>query len=243
MKAIVSAVLVSCASLAMAAGASVDVQDLIKKTDQYRANSPNLQVETRIEVFGRDGGVDKRRDYMVLKEGNRKTLVLMASPVEKGQKILMLGNDFWMFLPSSQRPIRITPTQKLLGEASTGDIATLSWSDDYAGTIVGEEPCGPQTCLHLTLTGQRKGLTYQRIELWVGKDKKEPVKADLYVQSEKLAKTATFAVANGIVTHMDLQDLVSNHKMTRVTYLTRKNRSIPAEWMNPMFLARNPDLE
>ncbi|HEU4843171.1 MAG TPA: outer membrane lipoprotein-sorting protein [Burkholderiaceae bacterium] len=231
----------ACAIQAQAA--APDVQELIRKADYYRSSSANVQVQTRIEVFARDGSMEKRRDYLVLAESDHKTLVLMQSPAEKGQKVLMLGDDFWMFMPSSERPIRITPTQKLLGEASTGDIATLSWSEDYTGEAAGEEPCGAQTCLHLVLNGKRKGLTYQRIELWLGKARKEPVKADLYVQSEKLAKTATFVMENGMVGYMDLQDLVSNHKMTRVTYLSRKNRSIPTEWLNPMFLARNPDLE
>ena len=46
----------------------------------------------------------------------------MQSPAEKGQKVLMLGDDFWLLMPDSQRPLRITPMQKLLGDASTGDI-------------------------------------------------------------------------------------------------------------------------
>ncbi|MBA5606573.1 outer membrane lipoprotein-sorting protein [Duganella sp. FT3S] len=231
----------ACATLAQAA--TPDAQEMIRKADYYRASSSNVQVQMRIEVYARDGSLEKRRDYMVLTETGHKTLVLMQSPSEQGQKVLMLGDDFWMFLPSSQRPIRITPTQKLLGEASTGDIATLSWSEDYTGQVVGEEACGAQTCVHLTLNAKRGGLTYQRIELWLGKAKKEPVKADLYVQSEKLAKSASFAMENGMVSYMDLQDLVSNHKMTRVTYLSHKERAIPTEWLNPMFLARNPNLE
>jgi hypothetical protein len=30
----------------------------------------------------------------------------------------MLGDDFWLLLPGSQRALRITPSQKLLGDAS-----------------------------------------------------------------------------------------------------------------------------
>ena len=50
---------------------------------------------------------------------------------------------------------------KLLGDASTGDIATLSWSGDYRAELVGEEPCQPneqaRQCLHLSLHATRKG--------------------------------------------------------------------------------------
>jgi hypothetical protein len=161
----------------------------------------------------------------------------------------MLGDDFWLLMPDSQRPLRITPMQKLLGDASTGDIATLSWADDYDGRLVGEERCEPgnQPCLHLTLTATRKGVSYQRIELWLGKTHAEPLKADLYVLSDKLAKQARFVLdkpqAPTQVNEMVLVDQVSNHKTTHVRYLARKERDTPPEWFNPMFLARNAKLD
>jgi len=161
--------------------------------------------------------------------------------------VLMLGDDFWLLMPSSQRPLRITPTQKLLGDASTGDVATLRWSEDYTAELVGEERCGDQACLHLTLTAARKGVTYQRIGLWIGAVKHEPLRADLYVQSEKLAKQARFVMdrpdAPTTMTEMVLTDQLANGRETRVKYLSRKVRSVPEAWLNPMFLARNPGLE
>jgi hypothetical protein len=174
----------------------------------------------------------------------------MQSPAEKGQKVLMLGDDFWLLMPGSQRPLRITPSQKLLGDASTGDIATLSWSDDYTGSIAGEEPCLPeskQLCRHLSLQAARKGVSYQRIELWLGKTRHEPVRAELYVQSDKLAKQARFVFdrpdAPTLVSEMVLLDQLSNHKETRVRYVARQPKVVPEAWLNPMFLARNPGLE
>ena len=200
--------------------------------------------------------MDKERRYTVFTQAQHRSLVLMKSPSEQGQKVLMLGDDFWLLMPGSQRPMRITASQKLLGEASTGDIATMSWSDDYSGTLVGEESCKPEAevdsatarpCLHLSLTANRKGVTYQRIELWLGKARHEPLKADLYVQSDKLAKQARFIFdkpnAPTLVTEMRLQDQLSNHKETRVQYGARVAKQVPEAWLNPMFLARNPSLE
>ena len=241
-----------------------DITALLKDADHFRMSADNLQVETQVTVFNTDGSPDKERRYTVFAQAERKSLVLMQSPVEKGQKVLMLGDDFWLLMPGSQRPLRITPMQKLLGDASTGDIATMSWADDYAGKLLGEEPCAPakteasgatpllapsasQTCLHLSLNATRKGVTYQRIELWVGKTRFEPVRADLYVLSDKLAKQASFVMdkptAPTQVTEMVLFDQVSNRKTTHVRYLSRKPRQVPAEWLNPMFLVRNPPLE
>ncbi len=227
-----------------------DITPLLQAADRYRMSADNLQVETHVNVFNADGSADKERRYTVFAQSDRKSLVLMQSSVEKGQKVLMLGDDFWLLMPNTQRPLRITPMQKLLGDASTGDIATMNWAGDYNGQVVGEEPCQPEsksTCLHLSLQASRKGVTYQRIELWIGKARHEPVRADLYVQSDKLAKHARFVMDKPTnpsnVAEMVLVDQLSNKKETRIKYLNRKDRTVPAEWLNPMFLARNATLE
>jgi outer membrane lipoprotein-sorting protein len=239
--------LLALAAAATLAHADLDVPTVLKAADRYRAGAENLQVETQVTVLNRDGSTDKERRYTVFAQAQHKSLVLMRSPAEAGQKVLMLGDDFWLLLPGSQRPLRITPMQKLLGDASTGDIATMSWAEDYTGTLVGEEQCGEQKCLHLSLRSARKGLTYARIELWVGKARSEPLKAELYVQSDKLAKLASFVFDRTDkptqVTEMVLSDKLSSHKETRVRYVSRQPKQVPEAWLNPMFLARNPSLD
>jgi hypothetical protein len=232
---------------ATAAHAEPSAADLVKDADRYRMSATNMQVETQINTFAADGSPDKERRYTVFVQAKRQSLVLMQSPAEKGQKVLMLADDFWLLMPSSQRPMRITPMQKLLGDASTGDIATMSWADDYTATLVGDETCDDTPCVHLKLAATRKGVSYQRIELWVGRQRHEPIRADLYVQSDKLAKQARFVMDKAdkptTMTEMVLKDQLSNHKETRVRYLSRKERTVPEAWLNPMFLARNASLE
>ena len=246
---------VKVAVLALVAGqarAAEEVPALLEDADRYRTGADNLQVETEVTVLNRDGSLDKERKYTVFAQAGRKSLVLMRSPAEAGQKVLMIGDDSWLLLPVSQRPLRITAAQKLLGDASVGDIATLSWAEDYRGQLVGEERCegvsgDARACLHLSLQAARKGVSYQRIELWIGKARHEPVRADLYVQSEKLAKQARFVVdkpaAPTRVDQMVLLDQLGNHKETHVRYLSRQARTVPEAWLNPMFLVRNPSLD
>ena len=247
--------LISLLCLTGPALAADDVATLLADADRYRTGSDNLVVETQVSVFGRDGSLDKERRYTVYAQGGHRSLVLMRSPAEAGQKVLMLGDDFWLLMPGSQRPMRITPSQKLLGDASTGDIATLRWAEDYSGNLVGEERCesvtptagAAQPCLHLSLQAARKGVTYQRIELWIGKRYHEPLRAELYVQSDKLAKQARFFTDRPsqprLVEEMVLLDQLASHKETRVKYLSRAPKTVPEAWLNPMFLARNPSLE
>lgn len=245
------AMLVLCLSTLGAAVAAPppDVATLLKAADRSRMGADNLQVETQVTISHADGTPDKERRYRVFAQAEHRSLVMMQSPAEQGQKVLMLGDDFWLLMPGSQRAMRITPMQKLLGDASIGDIATLSWAEDYTGTLSGEARCGEpaQPCLHLSLQASRKGVSYQRIELWLGKAHHEPVRADLYVLSDKLAKRARFVLdpASPVpqVAEMHLQDELSSRKLTRVRYLSRKPHTVPPAWLNPMFLARNPQLE
>lgn len=260
------ATLVSVAALPMAARADAvapgaDAAALLADADRYRASDEAMQVETQVELLGADGAVEKERRYSVFLRAGHQSLVLMRSPAEQGQKVLMLGDDFWLLMPSSQRPMRITASQKLLGDASTGDIATLSWRDDYRGRVVGEAACEPEAggpaitglppaparCWHLALEAVRKGVSYQRVELWIGAVHHEPVRAELYLQSDKLAKRARF-VPDRLPTPtridaMWLSDELARGRLTRVRYLERRERSVPEAWFNPMYLVRNPGVE
>jgi hypothetical protein len=188
----------------------------------------------------------------------RRSLVLMKSPSEAGQKVLMLADQFWLLMPESQRPLRITASQKLLGEASTGDIATMTWSDDYDGSVKDELDCPTppaglpdapaaakaRRCLLLDLAQARSGVTYARVELFLDKATRTPIKADLYVGSGKRAKEAWYfaKIVDGqprIMTMVLLDDIQPNRR-TVIRYRSIVPKVAPDEFFNPAALVRNP---
>ena len=114
------------------------------------------------------------------------------SPREKGQHLLMLGDDMWVYLPDTSRPVRITPLERLSGDASNGDVARTNYAADYTPVYVRSEKAGADDCYVLNLTARRKGATYQRILYWVRVHDDRPVKAEFYLTSGKLIKSATF---------------------------------------------------
>jgi hypothetical protein len=227
---------------AAAAAAEPDVKALLKVADGYRLAAGEVEVRTQIRLL-KNGELDKERAYEVLLKPERRSLVISQSPVEKGQKVLMLGDDFWIILPSSQRPVRITPAQKLLGEASAGDIANMTWSEDYDGAVAGETQRGGRACLQLELTAQHKGATYRRIVLYLARSSGEPVAAELYVASDKLAKEAEFEMGELQGRHqvvaMRLLDRIQTNRVTEIRYLQQRARPVPEEVFNPMYLTHN----
>lgn len=236
-----SRILVIVLLLVAGAACAEDVSALLAKADAYRIASESMVVDTQVQVL-KGGQVDKERRYTVFLKSGRRSIVLFKSPAEIGQKMLMTGDDFFLLMPGTGRPIRVTPQQKLLGDASTGDIATMTWHDDYEGTVTGEEMVAGKPCLRLDLKAVRAGVTYARIALFLTKAGSEPVRADLYVASDRIAKRATFEIelvdGRRQVTVMRLEDLIQTSRETQVRYVSRRPRAIPDEYFNPMYLSR-----
>ncbi|HTY98367.1 MAG TPA: outer membrane lipoprotein-sorting protein [Rhodocyclaceae bacterium] len=244
------------AFVAWSAAAADNVAAMLKEADAYRLPAAAVRVETDVELY-RNDALDKERSYTVYIKPGRRSLVIMKSPAEIGQKVLMLADQFWLLMPDSQRPLRITASQKLLGEASTGDIANMTWSEDYDGSIKGEvdcpappaglaEPAPPakaRRCLHLDLAAARAGVTYSRIDLILEKANRLPVKADLFVGSGKRAKEAwylpkTFDGRQRIMAMWLLDDIQVNRR-TLVKYRSIAAKEAPDEFFNPAALVRN----
>lgn len=222
--------------------AAEDIAALLKKADAFRLDDQPSKVESVVEMY-RSGTLDKERRYTVYSKPGRRSLVLMKSPLEAGQKVLMLADQFWLLMPDSQRPLRISASQKLLGEASTGDIATLTWSEDYQGQVAGEVDIKGRRCLQLSLDASRAGVTYSHIELFLDKHSSQPVKADLFVNSGKRAKEAWYEAGKldgrSRIVSMTLLDDIQAERKTIIRYLSISPKAIPDEFFNPAALVRN----
>ncbi|MGE5468751.1 MAG: outer membrane lipoprotein-sorting protein [Ignavibacteria bacterium] len=238
------------------AAAAESVATLLKQADAFRLPAQSVRVDTEVELY-KNEALDKERLYTVYVKPGRRSLVLMKSPAEIGQKVLMLADQFWLLMPESQRPLRITASQKLLGEASTGDIASMTWSEDYDGVVKDEGDCPapppsvpeaaapakPRRCLHLDLAQARAGVTYARVELYLDKASRQPIKADLYVGSGKRAKEAWYVprLVEGqprIMAMLLLDDIQPNRR-TLIRYRSIVPKEAPDEFFNPAALVRN----
>lgn len=233
--------LLLAAALHAAPAAAGDADAILKQVDAFRLPDTAAQVDTRVQTF-KAGRQDKEKRYQVLTRPGGKALVLFRSPGETGQKVLMAGDDFWMVLPGSVRPIRITPLQKLLGEAAIGDVATMRWSGDFSADTVRETEVGGLPCLELELRALRPALSYQRIVLQVTRRDFQPVHADLFAASNRKLKQVRFVVeAQGgrpMVTRMTLSDEIQAGHETVVSILGRTPRELADALFNPMFLGR-----
>ncbi|MGY3688615.1 outer membrane lipoprotein-sorting protein [Vibrio coralliilyticus] len=223
-----------------------DTATMVKNADAYRLDTASAKVVSLVTLY-KNGELDKTRQYNIYTRPERESLVVFKSPVESGQKMLMLGDNYWLVMPKSRRPIRITPMQKLLGEASVGDVSTLTWSQDYRATLTAQETLtiNERAVLanQLSLQSVTQGASYDRIELWLESESDFPIKADLYLKSGKLAKQALFEQGErdgqSRVVSMTLIDKIQPAKKTVIEYQQVTAHQLEDKYYIPAFLTRN----
>jgi len=138
----------------------------------------------------------------------------------------------WVYLPDTSRPVRITPLERLSGDASNGDVARTNYAIDYSPVYVRTEKVGDTSCYVLDLTAKRKGATYQRILYWIRVEDARPVKADFYLTSGKHIKSATFddfATFDGrlLLRRLTLYDEIRHNSHSVLEYSNSSPRNLP----------------
>jgi outer membrane lipoprotein-sorting protein len=202
-----------------------DANDVLRRSDAYRGAMDSFSIDVDLTSFeGRTSDTSKFRVYG--KGADRSVVEFLAPASEKGRYVLMLRDAMWIYLPSSSRPIRISPMQRLMGQASNGDVARTSFHVDYHARSVTED--GNHWLLELE--AKDPSMSYKRVRLWVDRASYEPRRADFYVASGKLLKRAHYKqfgsmAGRRVVTEVEIEDLLraGNRTVMRYANLTARN--------------------
>jgi len=184
-----------------------------------------------------------------LNSGQYRSLVRFIAPKrDAGKLMLKNGNDLWFFDPSSQATIRLSPQQRLLGQASNGDVVTVNLAKDYRAELVGEEdlPDGDRVnrhCYKLALTELNPDVTYHHIDMWIEAASSRPVRARFYAESGHLLKTAyyrKFQPELGVERPLEtvIIDGLDPNWVTVMRYSDYAWREVPDEWLQRDYLPR-----
>jgi hypothetical protein len=114
----------------------------------------------------------------------------VAPPRDKGNKVLMVNGNMWFYKPGLSKPVPISARQRLMGNASYGDIAATNYSQDYEAVPLGEESIDGEACHVFDLKAGTSAATYDRIRYWVSKTREVGIKAEYYTVSGKKIKSA-----------------------------------------------------
>lgn len=178
-----------------------------------------------------------------------RSLVRYVAPErDAGKLILYNGKDLWFYDPASQASIRLSPQQRLLGQASNGDVVTVNFARDYRAVSADEETTQDgerqfRQCLKLLLEAATPDASYQRIEMWVDAASHQPVKARFYAQSGALLKTAYYRRYQTVFgaerpTETVIIDGLDPGWVTVMRYAAWVRREVPEAWLQRDYLPR-----
>jgi hypothetical protein len=137
--------------------------------------------------------------FEVLQSDNGASRVEMLDSRARGQRALLSDRGLWLYVPSSRRVIRLTPLQRLMGNANFGDIGRMRWSGDYRIAQVKPDLDKPGVWM-FRLEAMAPTAVYADVTLRLEEKTGRPLEADFYAASGKLLKSASYdppVVLNG----------------------------------------------
>jgi hypothetical protein len=175
---------------------------VVRTEDEWFAQIANLRglqsaFRYSLRVESSKNGVLEVNVADVFYRSHRKVLVMFREPqAVAGRRILIDGDDMWLGMPTSQRILRILPSQRLLGEASNGDIVNTNL---YLYRMVEqqEDTYNDTPVLRLRLEAKQPMPFYQRIDYLFDRAGELPKASRHYAASGKLLKTIEYVDFSG----------------------------------------------
>jgi hypothetical protein len=234
------------------ASVALDAQKILAASDAVRNPARPFGLSIVLVEYRNAKEVDSNTLAIYSKlddSGRYRTLVsYVGPPRDAGKLVLENGTEMWFFDPSSEASIRISPQQRLLGQASTGDVVTVNFAHDYHADAASAEDITDgdrvlRHCYQLALSAAVPDATYHRIELWVEQSTSRPVKGKFYSDSDHLLKTAYyrgFRSELGVErpTEVVIIDGLTPTWVTLMRYSNYAWRDIPDSWLQRDYLPR-----
>jgi outer membrane lipoprotein-sorting protein len=244
---------VSVFALANAACAAPSAQAILAASDAIR--NPDRPFGLTVTLVEYRNGTQTDANTLALYSradttgGQFRSLIRFVAPPRDANKLMLKnGNDLWFYDPASQASIRISPQQRLLGQAANGDVVTVNLALDYRANLVAEEDIKDgerqaRHCYKLALVAVSPDVTYHRIEMWTDVATNRPVKAHFYSESDKLLKTAYYRHYQrelGVArpTETVIIDGLDNGWVTVMRYGDYAWRDVPEAWLQRDYLPR-----
>lgn len=163
--------------------------------------------------------------------GEEDAAVEYVAPArEKGTRMLKLGGELWIFMPSVDKVQKISGhmlRQGMMGsDLSYEDLMTSRATRlAYEAKVVGEEPVDGRPCWKLELVARDGSVAYPRRTIWVDEQTYIPLEQRLFALSGMLLKTWTMSDVKELEggrrfpMRMTIQDQVRKESVTRIEFL------------------------
>jgi outer membrane lipoprotein-sorting protein len=240
-RALALVLLIAGASAPLTAQASESADEIVLKADRIRFPSDGFQVDVTVTTT-RPGQDPELREYRILAKGQQNSLVMTTAPaVDRGQVLLMKGDDLWAYLPKVSQPVRLPLSQRLTGQVSNGDLARANFAGDYDAKLVRTDTIAGEEHYVLELTAARRGVTYNKVLYWVSRKDYRPHKAEFYTLSNRLLKTCRYEQYRPLggmprPTRLVMEDSLKSKEKSVMDYSNMVARDLPDKVFTKQYL-------
>lgn len=167
------------------------VMDIIKKMDERQNNKNQVIVSSMIIKGRRTTRTIKSKSWI---QGDEKSFTEYLAPArEKGVKMLKLGNKLWIYYPRADRIVNISGhmlRRSVMGSDMSYEdmMERRSTEETYNAVIEGEEKIGDRLTWRINMTAKVKDVAYQKVKIWIDKERYIALKQEFYAASGKLLK-------------------------------------------------------
>ncbi|HEX7651046.1 MAG TPA: outer membrane lipoprotein-sorting protein [Noviherbaspirillum sp.] len=247
------AALLASAAWHLPAAAAPDAQEILAASDAVRNPGFPFGLTTTLIEYRSGKQTDGSTLAVYSKEdktgGQFRSLIRFIAPARDANKLMLKnGNDLWFYDPANKASIRISPQQRLFGQAANGDIVTVNLAKDYKASLAAEEDTQDgerQTrhCWKLALAAVSPDVTYHHIEMWIDTSNNRPVKARFYTESGRLLKTAYYRKYQNNLgqerpTETVIIDGLDPNWVTVMRFSDYAKRDVPEAWLQRDYLPR-----
>lgn len=228
-------------------------QEIVARSDAVRNPEQPFRTETTLTDYV--GGQERDQEVLAVyskmdpaTRQYRNLVQYLAPPRDAGKRVLLGGGALWFYDPSSKTSVRISPQQRLVGQAAIGDVLTVNLAVDYTATLLGTESIedgehNQRQCWHLDLKAADDQATYNRAEYWVEQGSYLPIKAKFYSDSGRVLKIAyyrQFGARLGRVrpNQVVIIDAVDTSLATVASFHDSEFREVPDLWFQRDYLPR-----
>jgi hypothetical protein len=216
--------------------------ELLLKADDIRAPGKNFVME--MTITSKKGKKEKvNKTITRIREAVKSLVVYTYPPTQKGQVILMVESNMWVYFPGTKRAIRISPTQQLLGQVSNADVARVVYSIDYNAESVEEDTIKNEKYLKMLLKAKSKGAAYGSINLWLKKNDFKLYKAEFFTLTGRLLKTIYYKGYRKILGKerpmvQEIHDAIKTSEMSIIEYTDMRVEETPERYFQKTYMPR-----
>lgn len=185
-----------------AAASDPGAQELLERSDAVRNPPGAFRVNIDLAEY-RDGVLKATERLQVYAKpdgatGQYRNLVRFVEPArDRGKLMLRSGLDLWFYDPANRASVRISPAQRLLGQASNADVMTVNLAREYQVTQAERETVrdgegADRATWRLSMRAAHPLASYRAADYWLDVEDMRPVKARFLADGQRLLKTAFY---------------------------------------------------